>query len=80
MLAPATMTFAKVILAVHISRLVELSRRDLEARGPGGPSGAATATFSPEYQATQRQTLLGAVVIALLVLITVAFMALRTGA
>ncbi len=71
-----------LFMAPHVRRLVELSRRDLQP-SPTGPSvrsgGAPAATLSAEYQVTQRQTLLGAVVISVLVLITVFLMALHIG-
>lgn len=68
------------VIAPRLRKLIELSERDLAAvpAGPGAP--ASSFAFSPDYQRIFNQVSIGGAVQALIVVLTVFFMATHTGA
>jgi hypothetical protein len=67
------------VMAPRVRRLVALAQRDL-AGAPAAASGAGGVSFSSDYRAVFAQVSIGGALQALIVVLTVCFMATHAGA
>jgi hypothetical protein len=67
-------------MAPRVRKLIDVSQRDLAAAPVAGASPSSAFSFSADYQAVFNQLSIGGALQALIVVLTVFFMATHAGA